>query len=49
MSGQMPGVPPSGPPQKKGLSNGWIVALIIVGIIVLLFGVCVALTSGGGA
>lgn len=48
MSGQMPGSPGQ-PPEKKGLSNGAIVAIVIVALVLLLFGVCVAgamLSSG---
>lgn len=41
MSGQMPGSPGQ-PPEKKGLSNGAIVAIVIVALVLLLFGVCVA-------
>jgi hypothetical protein len=49
MSGQMPGAQPGEPPEKKGLSPGCLSALIIIGVILLIFGVCiVALSSGGG-
>ena len=44
MSDQMPDTP-SEPPEKKGLSNGAIVAIVIVAIILLVFGVCVAVLS----
>ena len=49
MSDQMPGTPGQ-PPEKKGLSTGAIVAIVIVAIVLLLFGICVggsALFSGG--
>jgi flagellar basal body-associated protein FliL len=49
MSDQMPGTPGQ-PPEKKGLSTGAIVAIVIVAIVLLLFGICVAgamLSSGG--
>lgn len=40
MTGQMPGSP-GGPPERKGLSNGAIAAIVIVALVLLLFGVCV--------
>ena len=48
MSDQMPGSPGQ-PPHKKGLSTGAIVAIVIVALVLLLFGICVvgAITSGG--
>ena len=48
MSGQMPGSPGQ-PPEKKGLSTGAIVAIVIVAIVLMLFGICVGgpiLSSG---
>jgi len=48
MSGQVPD--PSGqPPERKGLSTGAIVALVIVALILLVFGVCVLALPIGGA
>jgi flagellar basal body-associated protein FliL len=41
MSGQIP-ESPGQPPEKKGLSTGAIVAIIIVALVLLLFGVCIA-------
>jgi hypothetical protein len=49
MSDQMPGTPGQ-PPEKKGLSTGAIVAIVIVALVLLLFGICLAgpvLFSGG--
>jgi hypothetical protein len=49
MSGQIPGTPGE-PPKKKGLSTGAIVAIVIVAIVLILFGICVGgpiLFSGG--
>lgn len=47
MSGNVP-VDPGQPPEKKGLSNGAIVMIAIVALVLILFGVCVVggLTSG---
>lgn len=45
---QTPGSPGQ-PPEKKGLSTGAIVAIVIVALILLVFGVCVAVLSFGGA
>jgi hypothetical protein len=42
MSDEMPGSrPPNQPPPKQGLSTAWIVVLVILGLILLLFGVCI--------
>jgi hypothetical protein len=47
MSGQMPGT--TGQPQERsGWSTCGIVALVIVALILLVFGVCVAVLSSGG-
>lgn len=48
MSDEMPdyAVPPE-PPEKKGLSTGCLVSLVAVAIILLVFGVCVAVLSSG--
>ncbi len=40
--------PPEGPAPSKGLSTGCLVALIIVAVILLLFGICVAVVSTSG-
>ena len=48
MSGQMPGSPGQ-PPEKKGLSNGAILAIVIVELVLLLFGVCVTGAVFSGA
>jgi hypothetical protein len=40
MSGQIPQTPGQ-PPEKKGLSTGAIVAIVIVAIVLILFGICV--------
>ena len=45
---QMPGSPGQ-PPEKKGLSTGAIVAIVIVALILLVFGVCVAVLTFSGA
>ncbi len=43
-----PPYPPGQPPgQRQGLSTGCIVALVVVGLILLVFGVCVATLFGG--
>lgn len=48
MSGQIPGSPGQ-PPEKKGLSTGAIVAIVIVALVLLVFGVCVlGAVAGGG-
>jgi hypothetical protein len=37
------------PPERKGLSTGCLVSLVVVAIILLVFGLCVAALSTGGA
>ncbi|HEX6887790.1 MAG TPA: hypothetical protein VF143_06760 [Candidatus Nanopelagicales bacterium] len=51
MSDEMPdSLPPGEPPPKQGLSTAWIVVLVILGVILLLFGVClVGLAMSTGA
>jgi hypothetical protein len=39
MTDQMPGAP--GQPPKKGLSTGAIVAIVIIALVLILFGICV--------
>ena len=50
MSGPLPGAPSGGPPEKQGLRSGCLVALIVIGLILLVFGVCIVAInlSGGG-
>lgn len=40
--------PPGGPAARKGLSTGWIVALVIIAVILVGFGTCVAIVSSSG-
>ena len=42
MGGRIPEPPPGQPPDNKGLSTGAIVAIVIVALILLVFGLCVA-------
>ena len=50
MSDEMPDyMTPHEPPESKGLSTGCLVSLAAVAIILLVFGVCVAVLSTGGA
>lgn len=50
MTDEMPdyAMPPE-PPEKKGLSTGCLVILVALAIILLTFGVCVAVLSSSGA
>ena len=45
MSGHIPERPSGQPPEKTGLSAGAIVAIVVVAMILLVFGVCVAALS----
>lgn len=45
MSAQMPDKNPRG--ARKGLSGGALAALIVLGVILLLFGICVAALNAG--
>ena len=54
------GGPPNGPPEgseppprapvpRRGLSTGWIVVLVIVAVILLALGICVAVVNQSGS
>ena len=50
MSDDMPDyAAPSEPPEKAGLSTGCLVVLVALAIILLVFGICVAVVSSSGA
>ena len=44
MRDQMPG-PQGQPPRKGGMSTGAIVAIVILAIVLLIFGICVAMLT----
>jgi hypothetical protein len=50
MSDEMPDYTPrQQPPERKGLSTGCLVSLVVVAIILLVFGLCVGVFSTMGA
>lgn len=40
--------PPAGPAARKGLNTGCIVALVIVAVILVAFGTCLAIVNSSG-